>query len=95
MKVTPGYADVLKVHTDGTRLGYCMLRNKAEANKAFGSSTIVNIKEDLDADRSATEYLVAEGWRGLNIRVSLCRKAEMHAELFERLRGPEPSKRRR
>jgi len=35
-KVNPGYANVLKVNEDGTRVGFCPLRNKVDANRAFG-----------------------------------------------------------
>lgn len=41
------------------------------------------------------EYLVAEGWRGLNIRVSIVWKADLQSEEIERRRGPEQSRRKR
>lgn len=44
---------------------------------------------------SFTEYLVAEGWRGLDIRVSLVWKSDLGSDQIERRRGPEQSRRRR
>ncbi|KAK5941532.1 hypothetical protein PMZ80_006811 [Knufia obscura] len=72
-KVNPGYANVLKVNEDGTRVGFCPLRNKTDANRAF-------------------DYLVAEGWNGFDIRVSLIWKADLHSEEIHRRRGPEQSR---
>ena len=38
-RVSPaGFADVLRINPDGTRVGYCGLRSKTDANKAFGKS---------------------------------------------------------
>ncbi|KAK5092034.1 hypothetical protein LTR70_007901 [Exophiala xenobiotica] len=75
-KVNPGYANVLKVNEDGTRVGFCPLRSKADANHAF-------------------DYLVAEGWNGFDIRVSLIWKSDLQSEEIHRRRGPEQSRRRR
>lgn len=49
---------------------------------------------ELNAD-GTIDYLVAEGWRGLDIRVSLVWKSDLGSEDIERKRGPEQSRRRR
>lgn len=82
---------MIKVNEDGTRVGFCPVANKYEANKAFGRLSVgcrVTIVDELD-------FLVAEGWRGLDIRVSVVWKSDLVSQEIQRRRGPEASRRRR
>ena len=81
------------MNEDGTRVGFCPLRNKADANQAFGKSKILRVS--IRGLMDSTDFLVAEGWQGLDIRVSLIWKADLHSEEIHRKRGPEQSRRRR
>lgn len=41
------------------------------------------------------DFLIAEGWRGLNIRVSIIWKSDLRSDVIERRRGPGLSIRKR
>lgn len=93
VKVNPaGYADVLRINEDGTRVGYCGLRSKTDANKAFGKHEHSDFTSLLILTQ---DFLVAEGWRGLTIRVTIAWKSDLRSEAIERRRGPEASVRKR